>query len=290
MLEFVILSLFCLKACLCTGSILRPCDDTNGKYGSLCHLNDRYDKSWPSTPYPNKVDQFIIIHEIIDFDPQHQTITFFLNCRMEWNDTRISTRKDPEEYSWTWVDDEFAKEIFFPALSISKAKHVKEVEQVSTKKDRFYWHHRNGPHHFEMEQNLMVTIVCAFDFSSFPFDHHSCNFEFGFSFSQNFLLFTPTTIIYNESKTSFGHFQLQYSSHQIPFDVAIVGLEPFAKLKFEYNYSHAGFHITLKRNRLGTLLGSFYLPTGIFAALSLVSFSINPDVVRSNPSNCHTSA
>ena len=290
MLEFVILSLFWLEACLCTGSLLRPCNDTNVKYGSFCHLNDTYDKSLPSTPYPNKVDQFFIIHEIIDFDPEYQTVTFFLKCRMEWNDTRISTKRDPDEVNWTWVDEEFAKEIFFPTLSIYKAKHVKVVEQVSTIDYRYFWHHKNGPHHFEMEQNMMVTIVCSFDFSSFPFDHHSCNFEFGFSLSQGFLLLTPTTIIYRESNTRFGHLQLQYSSHQIPFDVTIVGLEPFGKLKFEYNYSHAGFQIILKRNRLGTLLGSFYLPTGIFASLSLVSFSINPDMVRPSPINFHTSA
>ena len=37
--------------------------------------------------------------------------------------------------------------------------------------------------------------------------------------------------------------------------------------------------LNLKRVSLGLLLGSFYVPTGIFAALSVGSYVINPDIV-----------
>ena len=43
--------------------------------------------------------------------------------------------------------------------------------------------------------------------------------------------------------------------------------------------SSAGIRIHLKRDRLGLLLGSFYIPTGIFAVLAMASYVINPDAV-----------
>ena len=46
-----------------------------------------------------------------------------------------------------------------------------------------------------------------------------------------------------------------------------------------YDYSYAGLTIHLKRNKLGLLIGSFYVPTGIFAMLSMISFAINPEMV-----------
>ena len=44
--------------------------------------------------------------------------------------------------------------------------------------------------------------------------------------------------------------------------------------------SSAGVMIHLKRDGLGLLLGSFYVPTGIFAVLAMTSYFINPDQVR----------
>ena len=43
--------------------------------------------------------------------------------------------------------------------------------------------------------------------------------------------------------------------------------------------SSAGIGIHLQRDRLGLLLGSFYMPTGVFAILALASYLINPDAV-----------
>ena len=43
--------------------------------------------------------------------------------------------------------------------------------------------------------------------------------------------------------------------------------------------SSAGFMIHLKRDTIGLLLGSYYVPTGIFAVLAMASYVINPDAV-----------
>ena len=47
----------------------------------------------------------------------------------------------------------------------------------------------------------------------------------------------------------------------------------------EGKLSSAGVMIHLKRDGLGLLLGSFYVPTGIFAILAMTSYVINPDAV-----------
>ena len=40
-----------------------------------------------------------------------------------------------------------------------------------------------------------------------------------------------------------------------------------------------GVTIFLKRNTFDLLIGGYYIPTGIFAALSMISYFIDPDVV-----------
>ena len=43
--------------------------------------------------------------------------------------------------------------------------------------------------------------------------------------------------------------------------------------------SSAGIMIHLKRDEISLLIGSFYVPTGIFAVLAMTSYVINPDAV-----------
>ena len=56
-------------------------------------------------------------------------------------------------------------------------------------------------------------------------------------------------------------------------------LEPFEKDVDGYNFSHVGMRIHMQRNNLGLLLGGFYAPMGLFSALSLISYTIDPDIV-----------
>ena len=41
----------------------------------------------------------------------------------------------------------------------------------------FFW--IKYPHLIEYQQALKVTIYCSFDFKTFPFDSHNCDFNFG---------------------------------------------------------------------------------------------------------------
>ena len=56
-------------------------------------------------------------------------------------------------------------------------------------------------------------------------------------------------------------------------------MAPFGVHDSGYNYSHAGMRLHFSRNKLGLLLGGFFIPMSIFSVLSLISFFVNPEVV-----------
>ena len=73
-----------------------------------------------------------------------------------------------------------------------------------------------------------------------------------------------------ESKLSDGH---------LPYSFTILGKKEFPITNYEWDYPAIGIRIRLERRTLGTLIGGFYIPTALFAILSMISFFINPDVV-----------
>ena len=73
-----------------------------------------------------------------------------------------------------------------------------------------------------------------------------------------------------ESKLSDGH---------LPYSFTILGKKEFPITNYEWDYPAIGIRIRLERKTLGTLIGGFYIPTALFAILSMISFFINPDVV-----------
>ena len=73
-----------------------------------------------------------------------------------------------------------------------------------------------------------------------------------------------------ETKLSDGH---------LPYSFSILGKKEFPITNYEWDYPAIGVRIRLKRKTLGTLIGGFYIPTALFAILSMISFFINPDVV-----------
>ena len=139
----------------------------------------------------------------------------------------------------------------------------------------------------EMYQIIRVTIYCNFDFSDFPFDEQECDLS----------LYDPvndkTWIIINEinylcnngtCKKENEWMMLQYQ-HKIPYSIRMknIGIndetwttdDPLAPEP----WSISSIKFSFQRNTLGLLIGSFYLPTGLFALLSIGSYIINPEIV-----------
>ena len=68
---------------------------------------------------------------------------------------------------------------------------------------------------------------------------------------------------------------------RLPFVVEVEGKESFESVlsATDETYSYAGFKLILTRINLGQLMAGYYGPTGIFAALSSLSYMIPPEQV-----------
>ena len=65
----------------------------------------------------------------------------------------------------------------------------------------------------------------------------------------------------------------------VPFEMFAESIDPFVIEDNGYNYSSTGVRFYFKRKNLGLLIGSFYGPMAVFAALSMLSYNINVDAV-----------
>ena len=136
------------------------------------------------------------------------------------------------------------------------------------------------PNYFEFQQALKVEIYCTFDFTSFPFDAHECDFKYGASSSYSTsLILNEAWVRYKDEKREFGEGPLNFNRSRLPFKISLESLKQFEFSQAGFKYSFVGMSMTLTRNSFGLLIGSYYGPTTIFSLLSLVSFSINPDIV-----------
>ena len=138
-----------------------------------------------------------------------------------------------------------------------------------------------------MFEALKVTVYCDFDFQAFPFDEQVCDFA----------LFDPDhdvkwVILESvEDLLYYGGNRSQYlengwislpEQHDIPYTVRMKNIgtkNVYSEYSYGPPYSHQTIRFVLKRNSLSLLIGSFYVPSGIFAFLSIGSFIISPEIV-----------
>ena len=84
---------------------------------------------------------------------------------------------------------------------------------------------------------------------------------------------------YKNKQIKHGEGLLSIEQARLPFNIALESLKSFNLLSSGYNYSSTGMRIHFKRNTFGLLVGGYYGPTIIFTLLSLVSYTINADMV-----------
>ena len=131
----------------------------------------------------------------------------------------------------------------------------------------------------EYQQAIKVTLYCNFNFESFPFDSNYCDFRFFPSDNANFLILNASEIRFENQHLQNQEESLNIKQPHFPFDIKLEILKPNLIPIFGLNYSAAGMRIHFKRNSFSLLTGGFYGPTLIFVLLSLVSFSIDANMV-----------
>ena len=137
------------------------------------------------------------------------------------------------------------------------------------------------PNIMEMDENLKVTFSCDFAFQKFPFDRQECNFSLYESiYIKDYVQMETAKLYYNNQHVTIdSNHSLSINSPKIPFRIDAV-INPVA-VDYSRN-SISSIQMTLQRISQGQIIGGFFVPTGIFAILSMASYLINPDVVRPN--------
>lgn len=132
-------------------------------------------------------------------------------------------------------------------------------------------------------------MYCTFNFESFPFDSNYCGFEYFGSDTDLYLLLNSSTIVYKGQHIKNQDRMIHVNQTRFPFDISLEGIDPFFMHLTGNNHSATGMRVHFTRNKLSALIGSYYAPTFVFVLLSLVSYSIEADMVRNYliQLNCH---
>ena len=76
---------------------------------------------------------------------------------------------------------------------------------------------------------------------------------------------------------------LYLPSNRISFDAKVKSLsEPGIKISMSYQYATGGIQFSLERSDIKLLMSGFFVPTGMFALFSLMSFLISIENVSKN--------
>ena len=123
-----------------------------------------------------------------------------------------------------------------------------------------------------------ITFGCNFDFTSFPFDENVCPFEFLMANLKEFLVLKKFSIAPQLSFKPNERFEIQ--TGRIPYTATVtMNGTYYIQDGLRAPINSILFH--LKRERQTTLIAGYFVPTGIFPVLALLSFLIKPEVVRS---------
>ena len=150
----------------------------------------------------------------------------------------------------------------------------------------YYINDINSGNNMEMGEVLKVTVYCNFDFQTFPFDEQECDLSLYDEINDMQFTILEEKYLLHYRGNSLTHYDgkewttLPYQ-HGIPYMIRMKSMGT-TNLTFDGVYepqSILTIRFSLKRNSFGLLIGSFYLPTGLFAFLSIGSYIIDPEIV-----------
>ena len=137
--------------------------------------------------------------------------------------------------------------------------------------------------HVQYSEVFITSLSCDFDFTTYPFDKHVCfvNLKNWIGGSFRIRLNAPKLLTLNSEGDEIGGENLTISNQRLDYDCMFrsVPSEIFVENGEKYYKSLIKIDLSRTIKSRQKIEGSFHLTTGIFAALSLISFSINADVV-----------
>ena len=142
----------------------------------------------------------------------------------------------------------------------------------------------------EMSELIKVTVYCKFEFHSFPFDNQECDLSLYDPINDAtwILLSNIEHLCYKGMCQEFDENGWIFlpEQHGMPYSFKMKNIGTsnsslgYSEIFYFYPWSITTVRFSLQRTSLDLLIGSFYLPTGLFGFLSIGSYIINPDIVK----------
>lgn len=172
-------------------------------------------------------------------------------------------------------------EVWSPIFYLMNSLEVKRHGSFGGEITNSFWY--NHPNKLlDYKEVLYITLSCNMNFEMFPYDSHTCFFHMRAWNGDFKKVKLEKPILYAENiKEDSMQNQVCMISTKLNFDVCIKAEDSFVSMSQVWGLSLAHLRIILHRNKgsFNKVVIGFYIPTGIFAFLSLISFAIDPDMV-----------
>ena len=250
----------------------------------LCKVQENYSNLDFPQPTPCQIQIDLRIQEVIGIEEEHQLINIILKLVLRWNDSRISYDYNEENkgsyFPWVLLNKSYTSALWRPNIHWSNAIKILKMPSLNQNVIGSFWYMHPG--HFLHQEYLQLSISCDMKFSNYPFDSHNCSMQLTNIIGNLDLVILQTPKIYaRDEKTNPDGTSFEAQNDKLQFELKIKALNSSYNSEFGLKYSKAEVEINLRRKAdiISNLLSSYYAPTSAFAALSLISYCVDPNNV-----------
>ena len=238
----------------------------------LTDFNDPRDFS----EFKFKLKTTIGVMDIVEVNEKDKSITLYVYMLLEWNDNAYSINDG--NITWQEVPLSSYNEIRRPSLMFLNAFDVQKISLFGSDRFNYFWIYTENQTRFEYAEYLQVKLGCNFEFNNFPFDRHDCKMDFFCpSYDEPMLEFTEIHIYDSVTGVEVPKNEsLDLQNGRIPFRAQVRNLlDTKPKTMGYYSFSTTGIQFSLKRTDFALLMSGYFIPTGMFAIFSMLSFLIS---------------
>ena len=135
-------------------------------------------------------------------------------------------------------------QLFFPKIAFFNTKHIEKQLDYGVGNLEYFW--MEFPHSLEYKEAIKATSYCQFEFETYPFDLHQCDFLIGIQ------VFSAINVVLLRPDITFEGTHTNHKSEKVPpFDIRVESIDPFINKVYGYDYSSTGIRLHFKRNSIG---------------------------------------
>jgi hypothetical protein len=213
--------------------------------------------------------------QIIDIDVEKNSIKLQGSLISIWEDPGVATSTE----TYFMVGDDIESILWRPWIEFENLLSYEKTQLYGGTKSSSFWKGKNTMMIYG--EDFHLTFYCRFRFIDYPFDSHECTLMYREKTGDlNNVTIVPHNIWIGNLEQKDGNEPIILDDLPFPFAFK---LKPLPTITIPgylgSTISKTGILFKMKRNDFGKLLASYYYPMASFAALSLISFLINPDIV-----------